>query len=178
MSERHSVDFVRASFNVVSDAEKRTITLQFDHSGFILHPISPPVRLVLRAFERRYGAGILSRLNRWKTGETSELALPRQSNPHPENPDVFCFEIGVRPGVRMETALATVLLFLRQQPGYQRTFGPPLDRDEVPSPGQGRGVDDLAAAAGQVLMKLFERRRIPFAKTLKRRRTHARKGLR
>jgi len=49
MSERHTVDFIRGSFNVVSDAERKTITLQFESSGDGLKPVSPPIARVLKA---------------------------------------------------------------------------------------------------------------------------------
>jgi hypothetical protein len=159
MSERHTIDFARASFNVVSDAERNTITLQFESSGGDQERVNPPIARVLKAIERRYGTGIASRLKRWRTGECNPLVLPSGSTPHPENSEVFCFEIGVEPGERLEFALATLFEFLRQQPEYQRTFGPPLDRDQMPLQVQIGKADDLSAAAQDMLTKFMERRR-------------------
>ena len=33
MIERHTIDFARVSFNIISDADRATITLQFDQAG-------------------------------------------------------------------------------------------------------------------------------------------------
>jgi hypothetical protein len=72
---------------------------------------------------------------------------------------VLCFEMGVKQGERLEAALATLLAFLRHEPEYQRTFGPPLDRDDTPSRVQLGGAGELSTAAQDVLAKLMERRR-------------------
>jgi hypothetical protein len=159
MPERHSVDFARGSFNVLSDAQARTITLQFERTRGGRDPIDSTIRRVLKALDRRHGGGITSRLNRWMRGEGNPLVLPARPVPHPENPDVLCFEIGVRPGERMDSALAGLLDFLRQQPGYERTYGPPLDRDDGPRKVRGWGSGNAAASAQMILERLFKIRR-------------------
>ncbi len=132
MPERHSVDFRQVSFNIISDAERGTITLQYPSArGGSSDCEVMEIRQVLRSLKRRYGGGIGGRLGRWYSGMDSPFVLPSCSEPHPTNPDVLCFEIRVRQGERLESALATFLEFARQQPGYQRTFGAPLDRDEI-----------------------------------------------
>jgi len=154
MPERHSVDFIRASFNIISDAERRTIALQFD----MVISVPGAVERIVSALYGRYGSGIRGRLNRWRKGERSPLVMPSRGKPHPENPDVIRFEIVVKQGERLESALATLLGFLRQQPGYQRTFGPPLDRDEAPSEDRKAPAGDVSEAAGGLLKRIMDRR--------------------
>jgi hypothetical protein len=159
MIERHTIDFARVSFNVISDADRGTITLQFAQAGGGRESI----RGILRAIQRRFGGGVVSRLNRWSTGESNAFVLPQGSKPHPDYPDVICFAIGVKPGARMEAALATFLDFLRQLPGYQRTYGSPLDRDEVPSRVRTNSPRDVSTVAADTLREFFKRRTKPSA---------------
>jgi hypothetical protein len=72
---------------------------------------------------------------------------------------VICFEIGVKPGARMEAALATFLDFVQQQPGYQRTYGSPLDRDQVVSRARKESPSDVSAVAAGTLREFFKRRK-------------------
>jgi hypothetical protein len=159
MIERHTIDFARVSFNIVSDADRGTITLQFAQTGGRRESIQE----ILRAIHRRFGGGVMSRLNRWSTGESNSFVLPKCSKPHPDYPDVICFEIGVRPGARMEAVLARFLDFLRQLPGYQRTYGSPLDRDEVPSRVRTKSPHDVSTVADATLREFFKRRTKPSA---------------
>jgi hypothetical protein len=154
MIERHTIDFARVSFNIVSDADRATITLQFDQAGGGRESIPG----ILRAIQRRFGGGVMSRLNRWSTGESNPFVLPQTSRPHPDYPDVICFAIGLKPGARMEAALATFLDFLQQLPGYQRTYGSPLDRDEVPPQARKKSPRDVSAVAAGTLREFFKRR--------------------
>ena len=153
MIERHTIDFNRVSFNVISDADRQTITLQFDRIGSGLESI----QRILRAVRRRFGEGIASRLSRWRTGQGNPFALPARIRPHPEYQDVLCFEIGVKRDARMEAALATLLDFLRQLPGYKRTYGSPLDRDQVPSRVRKESPRDASSVAGDTLREFFKR---------------------
>jgi hypothetical protein len=130
MSERHSVDFARDSFNVICDTDRHSITLQFEFSRNGRAPVTDSMARILKAIRSRYGGGVVCRLNRWRRGEGRPLVPPARSRPHPENPDVYCFEMRVDQGEKIESALAGLLEFLRQQPGYRRMFGPPLDRDQ------------------------------------------------
>jgi len=155
MSERHTVDFDRVSVNVISDAERGTITLQFDNAFGGLEQN----KRILKAIDSRYGVGVLSRLSRWITGTDSALVLRSHSRPHPENPDVLCLELGVKRGERMESALGNLMEFLRRQPGYQRMFGTPLDRDEMPSRVRKMSSGDSSEAAADTFKRLLERRR-------------------
>jgi hypothetical protein len=153
MPERHSIDFTRASVNIISDAERRTITLQYEK------PLGPPdaIKPILGAISKKFGTGIKDRVNRWKRGETSPFQLSGHAKPHPENPDVQCFEMNVSASERMDSALAALLECLRQQPGYQRTFGPPLDRDQLPRKSRMRSSDSLSEAASAYLEDMFIR---------------------
>jgi hypothetical protein len=153
MSERHTVDFIRGSINILSNGERGTITLQFEKAADGLKPISR----ILKALERRYGVGVMRRLSRWRTGESNPFVLPLRTKPHPENPDVLCFEIGVKQGERMESALAALIEFLRRQPGYQRTFGSPLDRDQMPSRVRKASSTDNSNAAHNLMKQMMER---------------------
>ena len=101
MIERHSFEFDRAIFNVIADADRRTLTLQFQHTT-ILERRS--VGRILTAIRRRFGNGITSRLSRWKTGQASTLMLPGHGVSHPEYPDVLCFELKVKAGHEIELA--------------------------------------------------------------------------
>ena len=159
MAERHTVDFVPDSFNLISDGERRTITLQFERSLEWRKPVPQPIGRILKAIKRRYGGGLMSRLHRWKHGERNPLVLPSRIEPHPENPDVLRFEIGVRPGETMESALASLFECLRRQPGYQRTFGAPLDRDQEPSRVQKARPGDASKSAQNILHSFIEARR-------------------
>jgi hypothetical protein len=156
MPERHTVDFDRASLNLLSDPGKHTITLQFERSPGGRNRVSPTLGRNLNALQGRYGVGVISRLNRWRKGAPNPFVLPSRSKPHPENPDVLCFEIGVNQGETMDSALAQLLDFFRQQPGYLRTFGAPLDRDQVPVRGQRKADGNLSASAGNALRKMME----------------------
>jgi hypothetical protein len=155
MSERHTVDFDRVSFNVISDAERETITLQFENvlSGHA------HIQQILKAIERRYGVGLFGRLRRWIVGTESALILRSHGRLHPENPDVLCLELGVRRGERMESALGNLIEFLRQQPGYQRMFGSPLDRDLMPSRVRTPPSGDSSKAAADTFKRMLERRK-------------------
>jgi hypothetical protein len=150
MPEYHTIDFVRGSVNIVSDAERGIITLQFDPACDGAEPIG----LIWKAIETRFGGGIPSRLNRWCMGENNPLILPRGGKPHPENADVLCFPIGIEADVRMDAALATLIGFLQQLPGYRRTFGSPLHREHGSSPARKTTVTDVADAASETLMRI------------------------
>ncbi len=118
MPERRSVDFDQVSFNVISDPERSTITLQFpSFGGGSTSRESVATKQILKAITARYGMGLKGQLIRWKLGTNSPLLLPSQNKPHPDAPDVLCFEMGVRPGERMDLVLADFLAFLSQRPG-------------------------------------------------------------
>jgi hypothetical protein len=154
MTERHTIDFARVSFNIVSDADRGTITLQFDQAGGGDGSIAG----ILRAIHQQFGDGIPCRIRRWISGERNPLVVSRRARPHPEYPDVLRFEISVKPGERIEGALAMFLDFLRQQPGYQRTYGSPLDRDHVLSEARQASPHDTSALACSTLREYFRRR--------------------
>ncbi len=122
MIERHSIEFGRVIFNVVSDADRHTMTLQFQSNMSL---VRQSVTRLLCAIEWRFGNGIASRLRRWHSGQGNPLILPAGTTTHPEYDDVLFYEIGVKPDVRMEDALASLLDYLRQFPEYQRMYGPP-----------------------------------------------------
>lgn len=157
MPERHTIDFARCSFNIVTDADRRTITLQFENPFPGPTVVPESVDRILKDLRRRFGGGILGRLIRWSSGESDPLVLPRRGLPHPDNPDVLCFEIGVKDGAKVEGALATLLDFLRRQPGYQRTYGAPLDRDPAPSEDRIGSAKDASTAARDALIGLLAR---------------------
>lgn len=155
MPERHTLVFTRCGFNVLTDHDRRTITLQFEDEwpnfglvpgpdGRVIESRRPrplggiagmlsnhPIDRIFRALRRRFGGGLPGRLIRWASGKAGPLVLPAHTRLHPDNPVVICFEIGVRDGERMDAALAALLTFLRRLPGYQRTYGEPLDRDGI-----------------------------------------------
>ena len=122
MPEYHTVEFRRCSFNVISDAERRTLTLQFD----TLNTSHKAIQKLLEAIERRFG----KRTMRWfqwrRSDEGSPLLIRPGSSSRQVSPDVHRYEIGVRPGETMDSALGALLGFLRVQPEYQHTFGADL----------------------------------------------------
>jgi hypothetical protein len=154
MSERHSVEFDRVGFNVISDDVSRTLTLQFDAA----HPSLEPMQRILFAIRQKYGEGITSWLRRWRTGETNKLVPSARSKPHQTNPDVHCFDIGVKEGEAVEVALEGLLSFLQQLPGYRRTIGAPLNRDDPPSRPKSPSPRDASSVAQATLRQFFERR--------------------
>jgi hypothetical protein len=183
MPERHTIDFARGSFNLVTDADRRTITLQFEDAFRALpgrrhrrpslewrimslrfedafpggRVVSESIDRILKALRQRFGGGILGGLNRWSRRERNPLVLPRRGHPHLDNPDVLCFEIGVKDGAKVEAALATLLDFLRRQPGYQRTYGAPLDRDAAHSEERFGPDKETSTAARDVFIGLLAR---------------------
>lgn len=180
MPERHTVVFKRCEFNVITDHDQRTVTLQFEETHTFLEialgpdgrPIqrrrspSPgglarmvsnrPIDPILRAIDRRFGDGLAGWLDRWRTGEESPLILAPRTTVHPENPEVACFVMGVKAGHPTDAALATLLDFLRKLPGYQQTFGDPLDRDVVERENR-RSRADASTVANDTLRALMER---------------------
>jgi len=157
MSERHTVDFDQISFNVISDAERETITLQFDATSGTYG--REQTKRIIQAITGRFGPGIRSRASRWLTGLGDPLALVRRSGTHPENPDVLCLELSVKRGVCVESALAELVEFLRRQPGYRRLLGQPLDRDQVLPRVCEFAARDSAEAATDTLKRMMEHRR-------------------
>jgi len=153
MPERHSIDFVRASVNIIADADKRTIALQYERS----HGPPEAMNAILGAISRKFGTGIINRLSQWMTGRSSPFVLPRAAKPHPETPDVLCFEIGVKQSEKMDAALDALIGFLRQQPGYQRTFGPPLDPDQPNPKTRSASKGDASEAADAVMKRMLRR---------------------
>jgi hypothetical protein len=152
VGERHSIDFNRVSVNIISDAQRRTITLQYEKWP------GPPdaIKAILGAISRKFGNAVGDRFRRWLLGENSPFVLAGRSKPHPENPDVHCFEMIVKEGETIDSALACLLGFLRQQPGYQRTFGPPLDPDQLPLQARmafSGGASEAAAAALEGMLR-------------------------
>jgi hypothetical protein len=157
MAERHTVDFDRVSFNVLSDEERGTITLQFDspiwgHAG-------GHVKGLAAAIGRRYGGGWKSRLDRWLAGEGEPLLVAGPSGPHSENAEVYCLELWVKRGAKMESALADLVEFLRRQPGYRRLLGQPLDRDQMRERPAEPSSGDSSQAACDALKRIMELRR-------------------
>lgn len=155
MAERHSVEFKTCSFNVLSDEDRGTITLQYDRWGsgggrsrkgfprFFQAVVeecrggfdrqNPGMSRVLQALRGEYGDGLICRFKRWSTGAPGPFELPSASVPHRENPDVLCFQIRVVAEERMEASLERLLDFFSRQPEYQRTFGSQLDGGEASS---------------------------------------------
>ena len=156
MPERHTIEFDDIGVNILSDAERRTIILQFNSSDlFERHT----VERILKAMRKRFGDGVWSRLNRWSSGESNPLALSPAATRHPENPEVTCFEVAVKAGAAMESALSSLIDFLRRQPGYLRTFGEPLNRDHAPSRWRKQEKVDTSDAANDVLREILSRRK-------------------
>ena len=155
MAERHSIDFIRASVNIISDTQRRTITLQYEKWP------GPPdaMKPILGAISRKFGTGVRDRFRRWLRGENTQFVRTGPSKPHPENPDVHCFEMIVKEGQTIDSALAGLLGFLRQQPGYQRTFGPPLDPDQLPPKARMAISVGACEAASAALQGMFRRRK-------------------
>lgn len=154
MSERHTIEFDQFGANILSDGERGTISLQFDASDS-RHEIHP----VLDALSRRFGRGIRSRLRRWMTGQDDRLFLPASRvETHPDNPDVIRVEMRVKEGVHIDSALTALIAFFRRQPGYRRTLGPPLDRDDLESRIP-RPPGHAAELAQQTLRRYIERER-------------------
>jgi hypothetical protein len=153
MPEIHTVHFVRGSLTVVSDAERGTISLRYPRGRE-----GEAIPAILKVLGRRYGDAPLSRLGRWRAGERSPFVLPPRPEPHPEGPDILCFEIGIRRGERPDPALASLLDFLAQQPGYRRTLGDPLDRDRMPAPARKAPAGDMTRTAEDLLREQFRRR--------------------
>ena len=154
MIDRHSIEFDRAIFNVIADGDRRTITLQFQHTTILERRV---IERILAAIRRRFGEGITSRLTRWRAGQSNPLLLPGHAISHPEYPDVLCFEMRVKAGEAVEATLATVLDFIREQPGYKHAYGAPLDRDELRSQMRTGSLRDPSAVAGEVLTTFFKR---------------------
>ncbi len=154
MAERHTIDFARDSVAVVSDADRRRITLQFEG----VNDGQPTAKRLWTALQRRYGPGPLARIGRWSRGEDHPLILPARGQPHPESPDVFVVEVEIRPGPPMEEVLSDLLEFFRRQPGYVRTYGDPLDRDLERPPSRRGAARETSEAANAVLWQMLIRR--------------------
>lgn len=157
MSERHTADFDRVSFNILSDAERGTISLQFDtpiwrHGG-------DQVKRLVSAIGRRYSGGWRSRFSRWIAGAGEPPLVVGPSGPHSENAEVYCLELGLKRGAKMESALADLVKFLREQPGYRRLLGHPLDPDQMHKRSRDRESGDSSQAASDTLRRMMERRR-------------------
>ena len=155
MIERHSIEFDRVIFNVISDDDRRTIALQFE---FIAAIERSAIQRVLSAMYWRFGNGVRSRLRRWIARQGNPFVLPASSTSHPDYPDVLCFEIAVKPGERVEAAVATLLDFVRQLPGYKKTYGSPLDPDEGHPPPRKAPSRDVSNVAAEILKQCFKRR--------------------
>jgi hypothetical protein len=156
MTERHSVEFDRAIFNVIADGDRRTITLQFQHTTILDRRA---IDRILTAIRGRFGEGITSRLTRWRAGQSNPLLLPVRGVTHPEYPDLVCYEIYVKAGDAVEAALTTLLNFIRELPGFKHAYGAPLDRDQLSSQMRTGSLRDPSAVAGEVLTTFFKRRR-------------------
>lgn len=155
MPEIHTIHLLRGNLNVISDVQKGTITLQYtqDRDGV------KAIDQILTAIGSRFGDRAISRLG---SGEESPFKLPTRSRPHPDCADVLCFTIGLKPGQAIESALANLLNFLRQQPGYVRTLGAPLDPDEARARRTPTGSTPETARA--ILTEQFRRRTDPSKK--------------
>jgi hypothetical protein len=154
MIERHSIEFDRAIFNVIADSDRRTITLQFQHTTILERRV---IERILAAIRRRFGEGIRSRLIRWRAGQSKPLLLPARGVTHPEYPDLLSYEIKVKADDGVEAALATLLNFIRELPGYKQAYGAPLDRDQMSSQMRTGSLRDPSAVAGEVLTTFFKR---------------------
>ena len=115
MIERHTIDFARVSFNVISDPDRGTITLQFDQAGAgrgfrSRDPTSHSPTVWRRGLSR------LRSLEHRRTRVHS--CCPERGHPHPDYPDVLCFEMQRQAWLAStEAALATFLGFLRATAG-------------------------------------------------------------
>jgi hypothetical protein len=156
MAERHTVDFDRISFNVLSDAERGTITLQFDSE--IGRHQNDQLKRLLSVLRYRYGASFMSRLRRWSVRAPEPLLLVGSSGPHPENADILCLELRLNREARLESALVDLVEFLRRQPGYRRLLGQPLDRGQMRERTPTFSSDDSSQAAADTLKRMMERR--------------------
>lgn len=154
MSERRSVEFDQFGYNIVCDEDRGTMTLQFTSSG---GEGARAVRRLLRAVEERYGGGE-ARWSRRKEESISPLILLRDSRPHEDASDVLCFEMGVKPGERMDLVLADFLAFVSRQPGYRRTLGGPPEDARNTARGRSTASDDLSQRAADLLRPMFYRR--------------------
>jgi hypothetical protein len=152
MIERHTFEFNRFGVNVLSDAERAAISLQFDTSGYGVEAIEP----ILKAVKRRFGRGIWGQLSRWMTGEGDLLLLISHGKPHPDNPDVIRVEMAIKDGERMDSALAALVDFFRRQPGFCRMLGSPLDRDDLDRRTRG-GMGDVSRIANETFRRMWER---------------------
>lgn len=159
MPECHTVDLDRFGVNILSDAERGTITLQMDagwDGADRAGKLAEQARL-LRALGRRFGGGVRSRLLRWMRGERDVLRIDSRSGSHLVNPEVIRVEMIVSRGERMDVALGVLLDFFRRQPGYRRTFGAPLDLDSIDTRARQGTGDDSEVAMG-VLRRILELR--------------------
>jgi hypothetical protein len=59
----------------------------------------------------------------------------------------------------MESALADLVEFLRQQPGYRRLLGQSLDRDQLRQEPREFSASDSSQAAADTLKRMMERAR-------------------
>lgn len=182
MAERHTVDFDQGAFN---DHERRLVTLQLERgvctcdSAFMdwssvparkgpvaplrdgfgcgLHPSPRFAGWVLKPVRRRFGDRPVHRLLRWLLRQGASPLVPaRRLRPHPDNPDVVCWDLALREGRRPEEALGSLLDFLRGLPGYRRTVGPPLDPDEAFDAIPPASAADASAAAWEVMRRWIE----------------------
>lgn len=154
MKEIHTIDFDRFGVNVVSDGGLGIISLQFDTTECGMRPIEP----LLKAVKEHFGRCLCGYLSRWLAGEGDLLLLNAHERPHPDNPDVICVEMTIKEGQRMDRALAALMNFFRRQPGYRRTLGSPLDRDDLDHP-IGSPTGDASSVACDTLKRMFENRR-------------------
>jgi hypothetical protein len=144
MPERRTIEFRDTGVNILSDAERGTISLQLNSSD----PIERAAAVqILKAIRKRFGNG----------DESNPLVLSPTARPHPENPEVICLEVVVKAGAVMEPALSSLIDFLRRQPGYTQTFGKPLDRDHAQPQRRKEKEVDAADAAWDALMEMMSR---------------------
>ncbi|QEH36764.1 hypothetical protein OJF2_53490 [Aquisphaera giovannonii] len=158
MAERHTIDFDWDAFNVLTDHDARTITLQFERTLDGLGPLSPCAAAVLADIRRRFGDGLLGRLRRRLADQRSPFELARSPTTHPDGPHAVRFVLAVRDGFRTDSALSTLLEFLRGRPGFRRITGPPLDPDEPHEPHPAPAADASTAAQATLLTMLRRRR--------------------
>ncbi|WP_422927279.1 hypothetical protein [Singulisphaera sp. PoT] len=144
MPEIHTIDFDRFAVNILSDAERGTIALQFDISACKATEIRP----ILNSIDEKFGYEAWSRFRRKLDAVAPVLRVTSPPAAHPDNRHVMRVEMALAEGARMDSSLQVLIAFLRQQRGYHRTLGAQLDPDHEDRPKRIASGDTSEAAIG------------------------------